>query len=52
IECTDQTDELSCPSTCTFEQKSLCSWKNDRKQTLSWDFGSGRTSSIDTGPST
>ncbi|CAF0718676.1 unnamed protein product [Adineta steineri] len=52
IECTDQTDELSCPSTCTFEQKSLCNWKNDNKQKLNWDFGSGHTSSTNTGPST
>ncbi len=52
IECQDQTDELSCPSTCTFEQKSLCQWTHDRKQKLQWDFGSGRTTSLDTGPST
>lgn len=52
IECDDQTDELSCPSVCTFEQKSLCQWTQDRKQKLIWDFGSGRTTSTGTGPST
>jgi hypothetical protein len=52
IECTDQTDELSCPQTCTFEQQTLCLWTNDRRQKLIWDFGSGKTASIDTGPST
>ena len=52
IECTDQTDELSCPQTCTFEQKSLCLWTHDNKQKLKWSFGSGNTASADTGPST
>lgn len=52
IECTDQTDELSCPQTCTFENKDLCQWKHDPKQKLKWDFGSGNTASANTGPST
>ncbi|CAF4821317.1 unnamed protein product, partial [Rotaria sp. Silwood2] len=42
----------SCPSRCLFEQNSSCFWTNDRKQKLNWDFGSGRTTSSDTGPST
>ncbi|CAF4335267.1 unnamed protein product, partial [Rotaria sordida] len=52
IECVDQTDELSCPPTCAFEQKRLCFWTNDLKQKLIWDFGNGTTSSISTGQST
>jgi hypothetical protein len=50
-ECSDQTDELSCPRTCNFEQQSLCKWTNDTKQKLSWHFGSGKTATSDTGPS-
>ncbi|CAF4840990.1 unnamed protein product, partial [Rotaria sp. Silwood1] len=52
VDCTDQTDELSCPSTCNFEQNTSCLWTNDRKQKLKWSFGSGRTASMNTGPST
>ncbi|CAF1456361.1 unnamed protein product, partial [Rotaria sordida] len=52
IECTDQTDELSCPLACNFDQNTTCLWTNDRKQKLIWEFGSGRTASSGTGPST
>lgn len=51
IECTDQTDELSCPLACTFDDKTLCQWINDKKQSLKWNFGNGHTASSDTGPS-
>ena len=50
-ECRDRTDELSCPPTCTFENRDLCKWTHDTKEKLKWDFGTGSTSSINTGPS-
>jgi hypothetical protein len=51
-ECSDKSDESSCPRTCTFEQETLCQWTLDRRQKLFWDYGSGKTASSDTGPST
>ncbi|CAF1639090.1 unnamed protein product, partial [Adineta ricciae] len=51
IECKDKTDELSCPISCTFEQKTLCQWAHDTKQKLKWTFGNSDTSSTNTGPS-
>ena len=51
-ECTDQTDESSCPSTCSFEQQDLCQWRNDQRQKLTWELGTGRTTPTGTGPST
>jgi hypothetical protein len=50
IECTDQTDEMSCPSTCTFEQNTFCLWNHDPKSQLKWFLGSGNPSPI-VGPS-
>ncbi|CAF1046788.1 unnamed protein product [Didymodactylos carnosus] len=52
IECTDQTDEKPCPQACVFDGKTLCLWENDRKAERRWEFGSGKTPSIDTGPNT
>ena len=51
IECNDKTDELSCPISCSFEQKTLCQWTHDAKQKLKWSFGNSDTSSANTGPS-
>lgn len=50
-ECTDRSDELSCPQTCNFEQRTACQWTIDRSQKLGWNFGSGQTASPNTGPS-
>jgi hypothetical protein len=50
-ECTDHSDESACPRTCNFEQQSLCQWTLDNRQKLAWNFGSGKTSSSNTGPS-
>mgnify|MGYP002423887678 FL=1 len=50
-ECSDRTDELSCPQVCTFEGKTTCLWTHDTKQKLKWEFGNGETASSNTGPS-
>jgi hypothetical protein len=52
IECTDQTDEVSCPLICTFEQNTFCLWNHDPKSQLKWFLGGGNTSSSNNGPST
>ena len=49
-ECRDRTDELSCPPTCSFENRDLCKWNHDLKEKLKWDFGNGNTASSNTGP--
>jgi hypothetical protein len=51
-ECTDGSDESSCPRECTFEGKTFCLWTHDTKQKLQWEFDSGQTATPATGPTT
>ena len=51
IECIDQTDELTCPSTCTFEQNTFCLWTNDPKSQIKWFLGQAYAGSSNGGPS-
>ncbi|XP_048242500.1 MAM and LDL-receptor class A domain-containing protein 2-like [Haliotis rufescens] len=48
-DCGDQTDELSCGTSCTFED-GMCGWKNDKGENFDWTTHTGQTTSANTGP--
>ena len=40
VDCSDGSDESSCPSTCNFDNGQFCNWQNDlNSNTLNWTIG-------------
>ncbi|XP_061173555.1 MAM and LDL-receptor class A domain-containing protein 2-like [Saccostrea echinata] len=45
-DCSDGSDEQSCPSTCNFDNGQFCNWQNDlNTNTLNWTIGSNNNPS-------
>ncbi|XP_041367445.1 MAM and LDL-receptor class A domain-containing protein 2-like [Gigantopelta aegis] len=50
-DCTDGSDELSCPSKCNFENGNMCRWTNQMKgQTSNWTVASNGQPTKNSGP--